>query len=102
MGDLGSIPGLGRSAREGIGYPFQYSWASLVAQRKESTCKVGDLGSIPGLGRSPGEENGYPLQLFQLGEFHRLYSPRGHKESDMTEQLSLSVIVDELISVHYH
>ena len=31
-GDLGSIPGLERSAREGIGYPFQYSWASLVAQ----------------------------------------------------------------------
>ena len=26
------IPGSGRSAREGIGYAFQYSWASLVAQ----------------------------------------------------------------------
>ena len=25
-------PGLGRSAGEGIGYPLQYSWASLVAQ----------------------------------------------------------------------
>ena len=25
-----SIPGLGRSPREGIGYPLQYSWASLV------------------------------------------------------------------------
>ena len=25
-------PGLGRSAVEGIGYPLQYSWASLVAQ----------------------------------------------------------------------
>ena len=31
-GDLGSIPGSGRSAREGKGYPLQYSWASLVAQ----------------------------------------------------------------------
>ena len=31
-GDSGSIPGSGRSAREKIGYPFQYSWASLVAQ----------------------------------------------------------------------
>ena len=28
----GSIPGLERSAGEGIGYPLQYSWASLVAQ----------------------------------------------------------------------
>ena len=31
-GDPGSIPGAGRSAGEGIGYPLQYSWASLVAQ----------------------------------------------------------------------
>ena len=31
-GDSGSIPGLGRSSGEGIGYPLQYSWASLVAQ----------------------------------------------------------------------
>ena len=31
-GDLGSIPGLGRSAGGGIGYPFQYSWTSHVAQ----------------------------------------------------------------------
>ena len=30
--DPGSILGLGRSTREGIGYPLQYSWASLVAQ----------------------------------------------------------------------
>ena len=31
-GDLSLIPGSGRSAGEGIRYPFQYSWASLVAQ----------------------------------------------------------------------
>ena len=31
-GDVGSIPGLGRSPGEGIGYPLQNSWASLVAQ----------------------------------------------------------------------
>jgi len=31
-GDPGLIPGLGRSAGEGIGYPLQYSWDSLVAQ----------------------------------------------------------------------
>ena len=31
-GDPGSIPGSGRSAGEAIGYPLQYSWASLVAQ----------------------------------------------------------------------
>ena len=31
-GDTNSIPGSGRSAGEGIGYPLQYSWASFVAQ----------------------------------------------------------------------
>ena len=57
------ISGSGRSAEEEIGYPCQYSWASLVAQLvKESACNVGDLDSIPGLGRSPGEGKDYPLQ----------------------------------------
>ena len=31
-GDPGSISGSGRSTGEGVGYPLQYSWASLVAQ----------------------------------------------------------------------
>ena len=31
-GDPSSIPGSGRSAGEGIGYPLQYSWISLVTQ----------------------------------------------------------------------
>ena len=31
-GDPDSIPGSGRCAGEGIGYPLQYSWPSLVAQ----------------------------------------------------------------------
>ena len=59
------IPGSGRSAGEGIGYPLQYSWASLVGQ----LVNVGDLGSIPGLERSPGEWKGYPLQYSCLENF---------------------------------
>ena len=35
-GDPGSIPGMGRSTREGIDFPLQYSWASLVAQLVEN------------------------------------------------------------------
>ena len=31
-GDPSSIPGSGRSPGEGMGYPLQYSWASVVAQ----------------------------------------------------------------------
>ena len=30
--DPSLIPGLGRSPGEGIGYPLQYSWASLISQ----------------------------------------------------------------------
>ena len=50
---------------------------------KESACNTGDLGSTLGLGRSPGEG-----KVFWPEKFHRLYSPWGHKESDVTEQLS--------------
>ena len=49
-----------------------------------------DLGLIPGLGRSPGEGKGYSLQDSGL-ENSGLYSPWGHKESDITDQLSLSL-----------
>ena len=31
-GDPSSIPGSGRSPGEGMGYPLQFSWASLIAQ----------------------------------------------------------------------
>ena len=68
-GDPGSIPGLGRSPGEGIGYPLQYSWASLVAQlvKKESTCNVGDLGS-PWVGKIPWRRVWQPTPVFLLGE----------------------------------
>ena len=66
-GDPGSIPRSGRSAGEGIGYPLQYSWASIMAQLvKNLPANTGDLGLIPGLGRSPGEDEGYPLQYSSL------------------------------------
>ena len=67
-GDLGLIPGFGRSTGEGIGYPLQYSWASLVAQlvKNPSACNAGDLGLTPGLRRSPREGKGYPVQYSGL------------------------------------
>ena len=62
-GDPGLVSGSERSAGEGIGYLFQYSWASLVAQLvKNPPAMQGTWGLIPGLGRSPGEGKGYPLQ----------------------------------------
>ena len=58
---------------------------------KEYICNVRDLVYIPGLGRSSGEGNGYPhTPVFWPREFQELYSPRRHKQSNTTEQLSLS------------
>ena len=56
-------PGLGRSLGEGMGYPLQCSWGSLVAQLvKNPPAMQEDLDLIPVLGRSPGKGKGYPLQ----------------------------------------
>ena len=44
-GDPGSIPGLGRSSGEGIGYTLQYSWASLVAVKNEKNVHI-SLGNM--------------------------------------------------------
>ena len=61
------IPGVGRSPGEGIRYPLQYAWASLVAQLVKNPPAILEvLGSIPGLGRSPGEGKGYSLQYSGL------------------------------------
>ena len=80
-----------------MGYPVQYSWASVVAQLVRNPPVMWEtLGSIPGLGRSPGEGNGYPLQYSGLENSMNRgawwatvkeagYSPWGHKESDPTE-----------------
>ena len=61
--DPGSIPGLGRSPGETIGYPLQYSWASLVAQMVKNLPAMWETW-VPSLGRkkSPGGEHGNPLQ----------------------------------------
>ena len=61
------IPGLGRFAGEEIGYPLQYSWASLVAQLVKNLPAIQETW-VQSLGRedSPGEGKGYPLQYSGL------------------------------------
>ena len=56
---------------------------------KESACNTGDPSSVPGSGRFTGEGIGYPLQYSGLE--NSVNSPWGHKESDTTEWLSLSL-----------
>ena len=48
-GDPGSIPGLGRSTGERLGYPLQYSWASLVVQLVKNPPAVWETW-VPSLG----------------------------------------------------
>ena len=56
-GDSSSIPGLGSSPGEGIGYPFQYSWASLVVQRIKNPAPMQETW-VPSLGwEDPLEKN---------------------------------------------
>ena len=79
-GDLSLIPGSGRSAGEGIGYPLQYSWASQVAQLVKNSPAMREtwVGSL-GL-EDPLEKGKATTPVFWPGEFHGLYSPWGHKE----------------------
>ena len=63
---------------------------------KQSTCNTGDMGDMdltPGLGRSPQGGNGNPLKYSnQENPMDRSlegYSPKSHKELDITEQLSM-------------
>ena len=84
----GLIPGLGRSAGEGIGYPLQYSWVSPVAQLVKNQPAMRETW-VRSLGWEDPLEKGKPPVLWP-GEFHGLYSPWGRKELDTTEQLSLS------------
>ena len=63
---------------------------------KESVCNAGAPGSIPGSERSPLRREWLPTPAFLPGEFHRErslrgYSPWGHKELNLTEQLTFSI-----------
>ena len=93
-GDPSLIPGLGRSPGEGIGYPLQYSWASLVAQPVKNPPVMWETWVDPWVGTIPWRRERLPTPVFWPGEFHELYSPWGLKESDTTEWLSLSLTLN--------
>ena len=69
--------------------------SSCGSAGKESTCNAGDLGLIPGLGKRPWRRERLPTPVFWPGGFHGLYSPWGHRESNMTERLSLHSLLKE-------
>ena len=89
------IPGSGRSPGEGIGYPLQYSWAFLVTQMVKN---------LPAMQETLVQSLGWKDPLEKEMAIHsRILAWRilwaeepgglqsiGHKESDMTEQPTLS------------
>ena len=62
---------------------------------KESASDAGNLGFHLWVGKIPWRRERLPTPVLWPGEFHGLYSPWGHKESGMTEQLSLSLFHKE-------
>ena len=79
------IPGLGRSPGEATGYPLQHSWASLVAQLVKNLPAMREAWVRSLNWDDPLEKERLPTPVFWPEEFHGLYSPWGHKESDTTE-----------------
>ena len=97
--DTDLIPGSRRPPGERTGYPLQYSWVSLVAQLVKNPAAMWETWV-----RSLSWES-FPLDPFPLEKGKAthssilawkipwtVYSPWGHKESDTTEQLSLSSV----------
>ena len=64
-GDPDSIPVLGRSAGEGIGYPLQYSWASPVAQVVKNLPVCGRPEFSPWVGKIPWGRERLPTPIFK-------------------------------------
>ena len=92
-GDPSSIPGSGRSPGEGMGYPLQFSWASLMAQMVKNPPVIQETWV-----RYLGWED--PLEEEMATHFNILawripwtgrslvgYGPQGHKELDTTEAI---------------
>jgi len=65
-----------------------------VAQLVKISLQCGRPGFDPWVGKTPWRREGLPTPVFWPGEFHGQrsladYNPWGHKELDLTEQLSL-------------
>ena len=80
---------MGRSAGEGIGYPHQYSWASLVAQLVKNPPAMWKTW-VRSLGWEDPLEKGKATRSSVLAWRIPWRSPWGCRELDMTEQLALS------------
>ena len=65
-GDPVSIPGSGKSTGEGIGYPLQYFWTSLIVQLVKNLppLQCGRLVFDPWVGKIPWRRERLPTSVF--------------------------------------
>ena len=80
------IPVSGRPAGEGIGYLLEYSWTSLVAHLVKNSPAMWETWVRSLVWEDPLEKGKATYCSILAWRF-----PCGCKESDMTEQLSLSL-----------
>ena len=71
--------------------------ASLVAQLVKNLPVMRETW----VGKIPWRRERLPIPIFWSGEFHGLYSPRGHKELDTTERLHF-IYTSDLICVFHN
>ena len=76
-----------------MGYPPQYSWASLVAQLVKNPPTMMATWARSLFGKIPWKRERLSTPVFWPEEFHGLYSPWSPIELDVTEQRSLSLRV---------
>ena len=79
-GDPSSIPGSGRSAAEGVGYPLEYSWASLVVQLVKNPPSMWETWVLSLVWEDPLEKGTATYSDILVWR-----SPWGRKELDLTE-----------------
>ena len=96
-GDPSSIPGLGRHSGEGIGYPLQFSLASLVAQLVKNLPAMQEtwvlsLGWEYLLEKKTTTHFSIVAWIIPWTEEPGGLQSTGHKELDMTEQLTYTFL----------
>ena len=85
-GDLGSVPGSGRSPGKGIGDLLHYWWASLVAQMVKNLPAVWETWFDPWVGKIPWRRAWQPALLFLPGESPWIEEP-GRRQSTGSQRV---------------
>ena len=81
-GDPSLIPGMGRSPGEGIGYPLQYTWASLVAQMVKNLPALSKTWALSLGWKIPWRRSWQLTPVFLPGEFPWTEEPGGFQSME--------------------